>query len=177
MSPFGPKENEELTPKRVKVLLYLATTKRKKRLDSLKAVARYLGLGSPNTVGTAYEMFLRSGYVKLAEKKQTESSFDKVTDANELEVTREGRKQLEPLLNVIGMRNSIILTVLTLIFGGLINTFFVLFSFSHNALAFLTVVILSIIPYALFYYFKATSAKKTQTEKLLALLTEPEQES
>ncbi|MCL4519647.1 MAG: hypothetical protein M1587_10685 [Thaumarchaeota archaeon] len=74
MSARGPKEKEELTPKRVKVLLYLETTKRKKRLDTLKAVADRLNIGSLNTVGTAYEMFLRSGYVKLAGKKNEETS-------------------------------------------------------------------------------------------------------
>lgn len=172
------KKNEELTPERIKVLVYLARTKKKHRIHNNRELAARLKLGSHNTIDTACKMFIRFGYAKLAKSSQSQTTDPNSTiHSDDVEITQVGTKQLEPLLHVVGMRHLLVLVVATLLYGITIGAILSFFSLAHHLVPFVEVMLLTVVPYAGYFYFISSRSRKAQTDKLLEMLTEQDQNS
>lgn len=122
---FGTESIGDLPTRHIAVLLYLASTKRKKRFESPQKVADALGLGSENTVALAYKALYNRGYVTLA-KDAPKTNEPPGRDATVLEVTSSGKRALRPFFNVVGMSGLVTFVVLSLVIGSFLGDLYAL---------------------------------------------------
>ncbi len=117
---FGTESIGDIPTRHLAVLLYLDTTKRKKRLESALRIADALGLGSENTVVKAYGVLYSRGYISIAKDAPRPAELPG-RDARILEVTRSGKRALRPFFNVVGITGLVGFVAVSLVVGALLG--------------------------------------------------------
>jgi hypothetical protein len=116
---FGTVSIGSMPTRHIAVLLYLASTERRERENSLKRLGDALGV-SENTVWAGLRNAYRRGYVEPT-KDAPPPDEPPGRDPCFIEVTAEGRRALRPFFNVVGLFGLVSFIAISLGVGGLIG--------------------------------------------------------
>jgi predicted DNA-binding transcriptional regulator len=116
---LGTERLGDIPTRHMAVFVYLASTKRKDRHQSLKKLGDFLGI-SENTVWAALQNLYSRGYIKPATEAPPPDE-PPGRDPGLVEVTSEGRRALKPFFNVIGVLGLFAFIAVSLVVGGFIG--------------------------------------------------------
>lgn len=116
---FGTERLGDIPTRHMAVFVYLASTKRKERHQSLKRLGDFLGI-SENTVLAALHNLYSRGYVKPA-NDVSRPDEPPGRDLQLIEITSEGRRALRPFFNVTGILGLVAFIAISLVIGGFLG--------------------------------------------------------
>ncbi len=167
---LGTESIGDIPTRHIAVLLYLATTKRRKRLESPQKVADALGLGSENTVVRAYDVLLNRGYLAIA-KNATKPDEPPGRDARAFEVTTAGKMALKPFFNVVGVIGLLGFVGISFLVGGMFGYLYALLPpyFPQYAAAIVGLSVVIVVVYVVFIYWVWRIAREFRRGQLFRM--------
>lgn len=150
----------DLSSDRLRILVYLRTHSRKERALSASGLKDELGVHY-KTVVDGFRALLDGGFIALAPDAPKTGEH---TDPQEFVVTAKGKRALRPLLNVFGLLELMVVSMLMLVIGVLISfALFISTEFpSYWFGTFLVTFILAIVFGAILYFSLRSSRRERE---------------